>query len=151
MRRAAVVLAVVAALAATACTASPHHKSAQPTHHLTPSSTVAPIGLLAVVSSRLDRLHAPGAPTIISGDEVRFSTGGSGTCPPIVRSASRHGDTLVLSVDADNAGRSGCTLDLRSYVVEAKFNQQVFDDPTLRYIKYGYFGKGKRVALKHAA
>ena len=148
MRRAAVAVAAVAALVTTGCTHSPSHPAAQRSESPTPSSGVAQTTRLAVVSSRIDHLHAPGPPKIVSGDEVRFATGGSGSCQPIARSVSRRGDTLVLSVVA---AQSSCTLDLVLYVVVAKFNRRVFDDPTLRYIKFGYLGQGKRVLLTRGA
>ena len=103
---------------------------------------------LAVLSQAIDPRGAVRRPTVVSANEVRFSTGASGTCVPVVRAAARHGDTLVLTLVPSHRS---CTADLEVVVVAVRLNQPVFDDPALRYLKFGYFGKGNRVPLVRRA
>jgi hypothetical protein len=121
---------------------------AAPAHHVASAPTEAAGGSLAVRRSTAHlgvarRLRDHGA-IVLSPDSVEFAMGGSSSCPPVARTASRAHGTLVIPITSPHRG---CTADLVFYTVVVTLNQPTLSDTTIVTLRTGYGQAKARMPL----
>src|SRR3954454_18691085 len=120
MRRGMAFLAVATAFTITSCTgAARPHTAATPARAVALPTHAGTSAVVLVSSRAYDVATAPASvparrAVTLAPNRVAFNWPGSGTCPPVVTSATINGDTLLIPV---GPAHTMCTLDLRRYVV----------------------------------
>ena len=100
--------------------------------HSTPPGHPATLKIVQVVVAHGRPSWLPsGEAAAVSGSTVAFATAGSGSCPEVPVSVSRHNRELVFQLRP--GGKSVCSSDFASTFIRARLNAEAFDDAASRH------------------